>query len=187
MDTTVNSSVYAALLRSCGTVKALWDGRRVHAHIIRAGYDRDRFVNNLLVQMYGKCGCLEDARWVFDKIRQPNQFSWNIMIRAYAQNGFVEEAKWVFDRMPQRDVVSWTAMISAHARNGYGKEAFRFFGQMQLEGVEPDKVTFLSILDVCASLGDLAQGRTSHASIIHRGFELDDVVGTALVNMYGKC
>eukprot|EP00249_Psilotum_nudum_P014849 c25030_g7_i3 orf=251-1348(+) len=190
-DVQVESASYASLLRCCGNVKALQYGKRVHAQIVRGGYGGDRFLGNLLVQMYGKCGCLEDARTVFDRICQRNVFSWNIMIQAYAENGCVDDARSIFDKMPQRDVVSWTAMITAYVQNAGGKEALKLFWQMQLKGARPDKITFLSVLDACAGLADLAQaiaeGKESHASIIHGGFESDVVVGTALVNMYGKC
>eukprot|EP00249_Psilotum_nudum_P000281 c11205_g1_i1 orf=2-520(-) len=83
----VDMQVYAALLRRCGHAKELSAGKCVHSHIIKSGYDRDRLLGNLLVQMYGNCGRLEDARSVFCRIRQRNVFSWNILLAAYAQNG----------------------------------------------------------------------------------------------------
>eukprot|EP00249_Psilotum_nudum_P036971 c9151_g1_i1 orf=131-697(+) len=83
MDSPVDSATYATLLRCCGNARALWDGKRVHGHIIGGGLDGDRFLGNLLVQMYGKCGCLGEARGVFDKMGGRNTFSWNIMIQAY--------------------------------------------------------------------------------------------------------
>eukprot|EP00249_Psilotum_nudum_P014850 c25030_g7_i5 orf=251-1201(+) len=186
-DVQVESASYASLLRCCGNVKALQYGKRVHAQIVRGGYGGDRFLGNLLVQMYGKCGCLEDARTVFDRICQRNVFSWNIMIQAYAENGCVDDARSIFDKMPQRDVVSWTAMITAYVQNAGGKEALKLFWQMQLKGARPDKITFLSVLDACAGLADLAQGKETHADITDNGFESDVIVASALVNMYGKC
>eukprot|EP00249_Psilotum_nudum_P000435 c1204_g1_i1 orf=74-454(+) len=106
-------ATFVSLLRSCCRLKALSVGRRVHAHIIRTGCIRDRFLGNLLIQMYGICGSLEEARAVFEKLREPNVYSWNIMFMAYAQNGSLVDARNVFDKMPRRNVVSWTAMITA--------------------------------------------------------------------------
>eukprot|EP00249_Psilotum_nudum_P002149 c15040_g2_i1 orf=2-157(-) len=52
--------------------------------------------------MYGKCGSLEDARGVFERLCRRNVFSWTIMLHAYAENGHVENARIIFDKMPQR-------------------------------------------------------------------------------------
>ena len=78
-------------------------------------------------------------------------------------------------------------MIAAHAQHLHGNEAFRLLQQMQLEGVGPDKVSYLGVLSACSGLADLNVGKVIHAIIENSEFELDDVVGNALVNMYSKC
>eukprot|EP00249_Psilotum_nudum_P023049 c28733_g3_i2 orf=144-2033(+) len=111
----------------------------------------------------------------------------NTLVVMYAKCGSIEHAQQVFSRMPKRDVVSWTAMISAYAHNGHGKDALKLFKQMQQNGVEPNKVTFIGVLDACAGMSALTEGMESHAGITNSGFESDIVVATALVSMYGKC
>eukprot|EP00249_Psilotum_nudum_P013932 c24584_g7_i2 orf=65-859(+) len=182
----MDAATYACLLRRCGNAKSLLDAKRLHRHMIGSGYSCDRLLWNLLVQAYGKCGSLEDARAVFDNIRQPNVFSWNILMAAYAQNGCLEGARRLFDKMPQRDVVSWNSMIAAYAQNGHGKMALELFREMDVECVKSDQITFVSILDACAGLTALGEGKAIHANIVDGAFE-SDVVGNALVNMYGKC
>eukprot|EP00249_Psilotum_nudum_P025460 c29950_g1_i1 orf=169-741(+) len=130
MGMQVGAATYASLLRCCTDLRALWDGRRVHAHIIRAGYDRDRFLGNLLVRMYGKCGFLEDACGVFDKICRRNTFSWNIMIHAYAENGRVAEARYVFGKMPQPNVVSWNVLLNMYGKCAILNDARSIFDRM---------------------------------------------------------
>eukprot|EP00249_Psilotum_nudum_P022150 c28392_g5_i1 orf=1-876(-) len=183
----VDSASYASLLRLCANAKALSDGKRVHAHIISSGYDHCRLLGNLLVHMYGKCGCVEDALAVFGKIRGPNVFTWNIMIGVYTQNGRLDDARSLFDKMPRRDVISWNAIIGAYAQHGRGMCAITLFRQMNLQCVQPDRVTFINTLDACASIVALEDGTLIHSNIIDRGLESDVVVGTALINMYGKC
>lgn len=180
-------TTYVALLKRCGKSKSLPDGRRVHAQMSELGYDRDTFLGNSLIEMYGNCGSLEDARALFDKLLNPNSYSCNILIKAYGQNGSLDDASSVFRRMPSRNAVSWNAMITVLAQNGRAKEALELFHQMHLEGVMPNKITFVSSLNACASLGAQEQGKEIHVAIVGMGHELDVVVGTALVNMYGKC
>eukprot|EP00249_Psilotum_nudum_P028659 c38227_g1_i1 orf=3-233(+) len=76
-------------------------------------------------------------------------------------------------------------MIAAYAQRWQGKEALQLFQQMQLEGAIPDKVTFVSILSVCAEQLALAEGKRIHTLISESGFESDVAVGIALINMYG--
>ena len=40
-----------------------------------------------LVDMYSKCGCLEDTRKVFEQDLVKNMFSWNVILLGYAQHG----------------------------------------------------------------------------------------------------
>eukprot|EP00249_Psilotum_nudum_P004392 c1791_g1_i1 orf=168-1034(+) len=95
---------YACLLRCCGNARALSEGKWVHDHMISSGYGKDRFLGNLLVEMYGKCGVVDDARAVFDSIRQRNVFSWSIMIVAYARCGHNKRALQLFRQMYQEHV-----------------------------------------------------------------------------------
>jgi pentatricopeptide repeat protein len=58
---------------------------------------------------------------------------------------------------------------------------------MQHEGVQPDSVTFVGLLNACASVVVLEQGRCVHQQILQSGLESDVFVGSSLVDMYAKC
>ncbi len=62
-----------------------------------------------------------------------------------------------------------------------------FFQEMQQEGMTPDRFTFAPLLDGCASLRALEEGRQVHDQIIQTACEADVFVGTSLVDMYAKC
>ncbi|KAJ7528005.1 hypothetical protein O6H91_16G079900 [Diphasiastrum complanatum] len=109
------------------------------------------------------------------------------LVNMYAKCGCTEDARELFDNMSERNVVSWNAMIAGYAQNGLGKEALALYEQMKQEGVQPDNVTFALLLNACASLAALEQGKRLHSEIIERGFQLDVVVGNTLVDMYAKC
>ncbi|KAJ7551471.1 hypothetical protein O6H91_06G016700 [Diphasiastrum complanatum] len=109
------------------------------------------------------------------------------LISMYGKCGSLDNARHVFSRMPHRNVVSWNAMIAAFAQNGYGKEALCLFNWMQYHGFRPDQITFVCALDACAGLTALAEGQVIHTAVVGCGYEGNVTVGTALVNMYGKC
>ncbi|KAJ7540213.1 hypothetical protein O6H91_10G005500 [Diphasiastrum complanatum] len=109
------------------------------------------------------------------------------LVDMYAKCGCTEDARELFDNMSERNVVSWNAMIAGYAQNGLGKEALDLYEQMKQEGMQPNNVTFVLLLNACASLAALEQGKQLHSEIIKRGFQSDVVVGRTLVDMYAKC
>jgi len=252
-----NQITFVGLLNACASVSALEEGRRVHKQIIERGCESNIFVGNSLVDMYAKCGSIEDAQRVFDRMTTRNVVSWtamilghvkcgqgqkalkllqkmqqegvhphpvtfvgllnacasvsaleegrhvheqviksgcgsdvfvcNSLIDMYAKCGSIEDAERVFNNMGSRDVVSWTVMILGRVKCGQGHKALELFKQMQCEGVQPDRVTFVALLNACASILALKEGRHIHEQIIQNGFESDLFVSSGLVDMYAKC
>ena len=79
-------------------------------------------------------------------------------------------------------------MVSVCGQHGWLMQAFKIYEQMQDEGIDPDQATYTSILSVCTNqIPLLTLGAHIHSCIILNGFEPDIVVGTSLLNMYGKC
>eukprot|EP00249_Psilotum_nudum_P036207 c656_g1_i1 orf=3-233(-) len=76
----------------------------------------------------------------------------------YAKCGSLDEARRAFDKLPNRNVVSWSTMIAGYALHGQGIPALELFQKMRQEGIEPDKVSFLSILKACGTIGAIEQG-----------------------------
>ncbi|XP_024537983.1 pentatricopeptide repeat-containing protein At4g02750-like [Selaginella moellendorffii] len=175
---------FGSLLRRCASAKALGEGRRLHERIALAGYDRDTYLGNNLVQMYGKCGRLGDAIAAFERIETPNIYSLNTMISAFAQNGHLQKAHTLFRKMPLWDAISWTAIL-----NGLMQEALELFREMDFQGVEPDKVSYLSVIQALDAPAGIAVAKIIHSTIVASGedYNCDVVLGTALVDMYGKC
>ncbi|XP_024521090.1 pentatricopeptide repeat-containing protein DOT4, chloroplastic-like [Selaginella moellendorffii] len=149
-----NCETLVALLREC---RVLSDGRRIHAKIRDHGLDRDVFLGNLLIQMYGKCGSTDEASRVFQEMARKNDFSWTLMIGAYTRN------------------------------HRHGDAVDFFFRAMAGERVEPDAFAYSAVLGACAKMGALDRGKEIHARIIACGADTDLVVQNALVSMYAKC
>ncbi|KAH9544538.1 hypothetical protein CY35_13G126800 [Sphagnum magellanicum] len=147
---------FVPVLNACAGLRALEEGRRAHQLIMQTGCEANVFVGSSLVDMYAKCGSMEDA--------------WR-----------------VFCKMPSQDVVTWTAMILGYVRCGQGQKALELYKRMQQEGVQPNAVTFVVVLNACASVSALEEGRRAHQLIMQTGCEANVVVGSSLVDMYAKC
>lgn len=165
-------------------------GRSIHAHVVKFGFDNDVFVQNSLISLYGECGYLGNARRVFDEMRNKDVVSWNSMIGGGLKNGELDMACGLFRRMKNKNIITWNSIITGFVQGGRPKEALEFFHEMQVSGdgtVNPDKITIASALSACASLGAVDHGRWVHGYLKRSRLECDMVIGTALVDMYGKC
>ncbi|KAH9530503.1 hypothetical protein CY35_20G006400 [Sphagnum magellanicum] len=229
-------ATYVGVLNACANVVALEEGRRTHERIIQSRCESDVFVRSSLIDMYAKCGSMEEASRVFNKLPSRAAVCWNAMIfghvkypatyvgvlnacanvvaleegkRAhqlimqtgceanvfvgsslvdmYAKCGSMEEASRVFNKLPSWAVVCWTAMIFGHVKCGEGHKALELFQKMQHEGVQPDLVTYVAVLNACANVVALEEGRRTHERIIQSRCESDVFVRNSLVDMYAEC
>ncbi|GAB4825011.1 hypothetical protein Ancab_007884 [Ancistrocladus abbreviatus] len=90
-----NVITFSSVVRACGRLKdGGWCGQQVHANAIKHGFDSQRFVQCSLLDMYGKCGLVQDARKVFDMIKwdEKNSSSWNAMVQSYLDNDLCVDA-----------------------------------------------------------------------------------------------
>lgn len=111
----------------------------------------------------------------------------NALLDLYSSCGDMKNCEYLFDEMPQRDVVSWTVLISGHRNMGDLDEALIAFERMQFAGVSPNPVTMVNALAACAGSGALDMGVWIHEYMKRNGWELDVILGTSLIDMYGKC
>lgn len=188
------------VLPACASLSALSQAREIHGYAIRNDHFSDIFVGNAIIDVYAKCGMMDDALKVFDRMQVKDVVSWNAMVTGYSKNGNFEDALSLFKKMRKENielnVVTWSAVISGYTQQGHGHEALRVFREMQIERSEPNAVTIISLLSACASIGALSQGKETHGHALRRCLmEWDDdngdgedlMVQNALIDMYSKC
>ena len=66
--------VLASLVKACTALGAIRKGKQVHAHFMLSPFRDDNVVKSSLVDMYSKCGLLDNARGVFNSISLKIQF-----------------------------------------------------------------------------------------------------------------
>ncbi|XP_042518762.1 pentatricopeptide repeat-containing protein At2g21090 [Macadamia integrifolia] len=115
-------------LCACASIALLKHGKQIHGYLVRSHFRPNTIVVSSLIDMYSKCGCLEVSLQVFHRIGN------------------------------KQDVVLWNTMISALAQHGCGKEAIQLFGDLVREGIKPNKVTLVVILNACSHSGLVNEG-----------------------------
>lgn len=151
-----NECTYITLLSSCSSHTAVYEGMRIHLCIVHDGLESNIALSTALLSMYGRCGSVEDAQRVFNKITAKN-------------------------------VVCWNAMIGVCTQHNNNEDAVNLFLQMMGVGMQPDKVTFANVLSACANAALLVEGKSICLLAYKHGLQSDPMIGTSLVNMYGKC
>ncbi|EOA19359.1 hypothetical protein CARUB_v10000365mg [Capsella rubella] len=109
------------------------------------------------------------------------------LVSMYAKFNLFENSVQVFDEMPERDVASWNTVISCFYQNGEADKALELFGRMESFGFEPNSVSLTVAISACSRMLCLERGKEIHRKYVKHGFELDEYVNSALVDMYGKC
>eukprot|EP00250_Pteridium_aquilinum_P026419 c32980_g1_i1 orf=1-318(-) len=80
----------ANLLLCCGNARELRRGRHAHDHIVRHGLEGRPFLGGLLVQMYGKCLALQEAKSLFTAMPDRHVHLWSSMIKSFARLGHAD-------------------------------------------------------------------------------------------------
>ncbi|MCO5559087.1 hypothetical protein L7F22_012679 [Adiantum nelumboides] len=149
---------YICVLKACAAIGAIDKGKQIHDEILKQG------------------------------LLEHDTVVGNALVDMYAKCGALSQAQSVLEKLPLRDVVSWNALITGYAQKGQGQQAVDCFEQMQCEGIQPDNVTYVSILKACAVIGAADKGKKIHDEIWKQGLlKHNVVVGTALVDMYARC
>eukprot|EP00258_Populus_trichocarpa_P037026 XP_024453045.1 pentatricopeptide repeat-containing protein At2g34400 [Populus trichocarpa] len=125
-----------------------------------------------------------DHRLVFKAGLEGDEYVNRSLITMYKRCGEMGFARMVFDEMGERELASWNSMISGYSKTSFAKKAFGLFMEMREKGFEPDEMTLVSVLGAC---GDLGLGRWVEGFVLEKKVEVNSYVGSALIDMYGKC
>ncbi|XP_028121158.1 putative pentatricopeptide repeat-containing protein At3g01580 [Camellia sinensis] len=145
------------VVRACARLRALKFGKMIHGFVKKSdNFGLDMFIGSALVELYSKCGLMDDALRVFEEYFVPDVVLWTAMVSGYEQNGDPEKALEFFIRM------------------------------VTVEGVSPDPVTLVSVVSACAQLLNLKVGLSVHGFMIRMGIDAGLSLGNALLNLYAK-
>eukprot|EP01018_Ginkgo_biloba_P038372 Gb_05116 [translate_table: standard] len=159
-DLKPNSTTLVSILPACANLSALQRGKRIHGYIIKSGFELDAVVLTALIDMYAKCGNIEFARQLFDKMFQRNLVSWNAIILGYGMHGHGEDALALFSKMQQTgmkpDHVTFIGVLSACSHAGLVDEGWQYFDCMSREyGLEPKVEHYACLVDLLGRAGHL--------------------------------
>ncbi|XP_057833042.2 pentatricopeptide repeat-containing protein At1g11290, chloroplastic [Cryptomeria japonica] len=182
----LNSTTYASILPTCAKMGALEQGMDIHQRITEGGFLSDVVVANSLVDMYAKCGSINKARELFDKMSQRNVVSWNAMIAGYAQNGFFGKALETFKEMQSAGVkpnsTTTASILSACARMGVLEQGMDIHQSITERQFLSDVVIATALVDMYAKCGSIEKAHELFDKMIQR----DTVSWNAMIVGYAQ-
>ncbi|KAI3462928.1 hypothetical protein Pfo_019591 [Paulownia fortunei] len=153
-----NEYILATVLSSCSNCGLLDEGQQFHGYGLKSGLIFHQYVKNALVYMYSMCSDVKGAMRVLNSAPRSDICTYNSVLNGLLGQGDLTEAWHVLRRMV-----------------------------VECEYDEWDSITCVNVFGVCGRLKDLILGRQVHSRVMKTGVGCDLFVGSATVDMYGKC
>ncbi|KAL5566741.1 hypothetical protein UlMin_029905 [Ulmus minor] len=174
----VDRFTVTSIASACSNVGILALGQQIHGYIQKIGHRLDFHLASSLVDMYSKCGSLEDARMIFKQTTDANVVLWTSMISAFALHGKGQEAVQLFELMIKEGIkpneISFVVVLTACSHAGLLEEGCKYFHLMKENyHIKPGVEHYTSMVDLYGRAGRLDEAkefiyinRISHLSLV---------------------
>ncbi|GFS45337.1 pentatricopeptide repeat (PPR-like) superfamily protein [Actinidia rufa] len=152
-----------SLLNASARLGAIRQGEWIHDYIRKKDIELNVIVVTAIIDMYCKCGSIENGLQVFETNQVKGLSSWNSIILGLATNGCEDEALQVFSRLEssehEPDCVSFIGVLTAcnhSGRAGLLREAEEVIRSMPMN---PDAAIWGSLISACWKHGNVEIGQ----------------------------
>ncbi|GLU07125.1 hypothetical protein SLE2022_240930 [Rubroshorea leprosula] len=156
----VDVMTMVSVVSVCADIAAVINGKRVHGLVIRYGFESYLPVQNAILDMYAKCGCMEESSKCFKTMSIKNVVSWTSLIAGYGKNGLGLQAIKAFDEMEMEgfipNKITFLGLLYACCHGGLVQEGWRSFNTMVHKYcLTPMMEHYTCMVDLLARAGDL--------------------------------
>jgi len=182
-----NEITLLSILPACAEVGDIETGKKIHHYISEKGLRITDPLSAALISMYSRSGSLDNARSLFDQMRQEGIAginSWNAIIAAYGDHRLPQHVFELFEAMnrhnncnhnhhnhnhnhnqnsiaPYPDKVTLNILLHTCSHTGLVNEALHIVSTMkEAHGVEPDIQHHCCVIDALGRAGRLAEAET---------------------------
>ncbi|KAK6930993.1 Pentatricopeptide repeat [Dillenia turbinata] len=120
-------------------------------------------------------------------------FSLNIfvgcsLVDLYMHMGHVETGLKLMTDLPERNIATWNVVLRGFSEKGLSDGLLGLFKRMELDGVEPNQVSFCYLIRGCSNALLIEEGRQLHSQVLKKGLIEGNVfVANAMVDFYAAC
>ncbi|KAL4578485.1 hypothetical protein LXL04_014608 [Taraxacum kok-saghyz] len=124
----------ATVISACAHLGTLDIGKKIHLYIAKNRFNLDVYIGSALIDMYAKCGNLDQSLLVFYKLPEKNLFCWNSIIEGLASHGYAKESLKMFTQMKKEYIkpngITFISVLTACTHGGLVKEGRMYFQSM---------------------------------------------------------
>lgn len=187
LDVEVDQFVISFILKVCSCLTSLESGKQVHAFCFKSGYESEGVVVTSLIDMYSKCGDIENGLALFDSMAERDTVCWTGIIVGCGQNGRADEAIRLFKMMTesglQPNEITYLGVLSACRHAGFVEEARTIFNSMKKEhGLEPRLEHYYCMVDILGQAGCFKEALDFIAKL---PFEPDQIIWRSMLGACG--
>ncbi|KAF8679161.1 hypothetical protein HU200_045927 [Digitaria exilis] len=175
-----------SVLSACGDMGALAVGAEVHQFVESNGIEVDVKLGTALIDMYAKCGDIENSLRIFRSMPAKDVLTWSSMIIGLANHGLGHDALSLFSRMVLEGLhpneITFIGVLIACTHLGLVSDGKKYFSSMKVvHGVAPKVEHYGCMVDLLGRSGHIEEARQL---IRDMPFEPDAVIWRALL---GAC
>ncbi|KAL0542764.1 hypothetical protein IC582_017841 [Cucumis melo] len=153
-----NEAILVSLLAAAAQLGTLEYGKMIHSIADSLRFPMTASLGTALVDMYAKCGCIDESRFLFDRMPEKDKWSWNVMICGLATHGLGQEALALFEKFLTQGFhpinVTFIGVLTACSRAGLVSEGRHFFKLMtDTYGIEPEMEHYGCMVDLLSRAG----------------------------------
>lgn len=148
------------------------EGRQVHGLCVKTGYCDNVFVGSALIDMYARCGRMEEAKVLFDSLDIKSEVPWNALISGHARQGDAENAVKLFSEMQRGGFepthFTYSSVFAACANTGALEQGKWVHGHLIKSGLKLIAFVGNTVLDMYGKAGSMEDARKIFDRLVKR-------------------
>ncbi|TVU47474.1 hypothetical protein EJB05_07077, partial [Eragrostis curvula] len=181
-----NSVTVSSVLHACAHLKAVDFGISVHQFAAKNGLDMDVAVWNSIVGFYAKCGHLQYARELFERMPEKDAVSYSAMITGYMSHGYIDKGMELFRNANVQGISIWNTAIAGLIQNGRQSDVLGLLHEMVGSSILPNSATLSIIIPSVPLFSTLLGVKQAHGYAIRNNHDQSVSVVSVLIDAYSK-
>ncbi|RWR96142.1 pentatricopeptide repeat-containing protein [Cinnamomum micranthum f. kanehirae] len=181
----IDNVTVTSTLAACANLEDLKRGKEIHTYTIRSCFFHDPLVGVALIDLYGKCNCVKEARYIFDTVSVRDIPAWGVIITAYVQNSHAIVALELLRELQKENLKPNSVILASVldscaqiASLAHGKEIHGF---LLRRGMDSDVFVGTALLNMYCKCGDIKSARFLFESLQSKNI----VTWTSMMGGYG--
>ncbi|PKA55725.1 Pentatricopeptide repeat-containing protein [Apostasia shenzhenica] len=179
----LDNIIVSVILKACAALSWIHGGQQAHALCIKNGFGSESVIFTSLIEIYSKCGEIEDALTLFGSSSEKDIVTWTVMILGCGCNGRTDEAIKLFNQMlesgEEPNEITFLGILSACRHGGLVREASSFFEAMEKQhGIKPSLEHYCCMVDILSRAGFFEEAKLL---IFDMPFEANQTIWNSLI------